>query len=116
MYEFFVQNPIVTIIFMALVIAFVIFVLVKAMQTIGMEKIRGYVYNLFVEAEHEFDYGDNTQKFEYVIQLARSAIPLPFNLFITEALLRKVVQLWFNLCKDLLDDGRLNGSKLEVEE
>lgn len=114
MYEYLVQNPIVAIIFMVLVIAVVIYLTIKAMQTIGMEKVRGYVYHLFVEAEHAFEHGDNTQKFEYVVQLARSAIPGPFSLFITESLLRKVVQTWFDLCKDLLDDGKLNGSKTEV--
>lgn len=115
MYEYFVQNPIVAIVFLVLVVAVAIYLLVKAMQTIGMEKVRGYVYKLFIEAEHEYEQGDNTQKFEYVIQLARSAIPSPFNLFITESLLRKVVQAWFDLCKDLLDDGKLNGSEKEEQ-
>lgn len=115
MYEYFVQNPVVAIIFLVIVVALAIFVLVKIMQTVGMEKVRGYVYEKFIEAEHEFEHGDNAQKFEYVIQLARSAIPSPFNLFITESLLRKVVQAWFDLCKDLLDDGKLNGSELEEE-
>ena len=113
MYEFLSQNPIVAIIFIVIIIACVVFLAVKAMQTVGMEKVRAYVYHLFVEAEHEFQYGENEQKFEYVIQLARSAIPSPFNMVITESLLRKTVQIWFDLCKDLLDDGRFNGT---VEE
>lgn len=74
----------------------------------GLEKIRGYVYKLFLDAEHEFKHGDNTAKFEYVIRLAKNAIPAPFDLFITETLLRKVVQSWFDLVKDLLDDGKFN--------
>ena len=80
------------------------------MQKIGMEKIRAYVYKLFVYAENEFEHGDNEQKFDYVVQLARSSIPLPFSLVITESLLRKVIQAWFDICKDLLDDGKINKS------
>ena len=115
MYEFLSQNPVVAIIFMVIVVAVVIFLVVKAMQTIGMEKVREYVYHLFIEAEHEFQYGENTEKFEYVIELAKSAIPLPFNLFITESTLRSVIQTWFDLCKDLLDDGKFNGTGKDGE-
>lgn len=90
-----------------------IFLLIKAAQKIGLEKIRGYVYKMFVAAEHEFQHGENTEKFEFVINMAREALPAPFGLFITESLLRKVVQAWFDLTKDLLDDGKYNGSTKE---
>lgn len=109
-YQYFAEWPLLAYLFLFLVVVLAIVILVKAMQTIGMEKIRGYVYQLFIEAEHAFEQGENSQKFEYVIQLARSHLPMPFSLFITETLLRKVVQLWFDLCKDLLDDGRVNGT------
>ena len=107
MYQYLVANPVLAVIFIVLIIAVVVFLAVKAIQKIGLEKIRAVVYQGFLKAEHEFQYGDNTQKFEYVIQLARSSIPAPFNMFITESLLRKVVQLWFDLIKDLLDDWLL---------
>ena len=113
MHEFFVKNPMMATLFMAIVVTAAIVLLVKAMQALGLEKIRGYVYKLFVAAEHEFQYGDNAEKFEYVVNLAKSAIPMPFSLFITESLLRKVVQAWFDICKDLLDDGKLNNSEGE---
>ena len=95
-----------------------IFGIVKYVQHVGLEAIRKQVYHLFIEAEREFQYGENTEKFEWVIQWSRMAIPTPFNLFITEKLLRKVVQAWFDLCKDLLDDGKLNNivnKETEVE-
>ena len=100
---------------MALVVVIGLFLFVKSMQAIGMEKVRKFVYQLFVEAENAFQHGDNTQKFEYVVNLAKSAVPTPFNLFITEKSIRKVIQLWFDLCKDLLDDGRINQSEQEGE-
>ena len=108
MYQFFIDNPVVAIIFIVLMVAVAIFLVVKAMQNIGLEKIRAYVYQGFIKAEHEFQQGENEQKFDYVVQLAKSSIPAPFNLFITEKLLRKVIQLWFDICKDLLDDGKIN--------
>ena len=110
MYQFFIDNPVVAIIFTVLMVAVAIFLVVKAMQNIGLEKIRAYVYQGFIKAEHEFQQGENEQKFDYVVQLAKSSIPAPFNLFITEKLLRKVIQLWFDICKDLLDDGKINES------
>ena len=110
MHEFLTQNPVIATIFIVVVGVAALILFIKIMQTIGMEKVRDYVYKLFVEAEHEFKHGENEEKFNYVILYAKSAIPTPFNLFITENTVRKVVQLWFNLCKDLLDDGKLNGT------
>ena len=92
------------------------FVIVKYVRHMGLEAIRERVYAAFIEAEHEFQQGENEEKFEYVIDIARSASPVPFNLLITENLLRKVVQAWFDLVKDLLDDGKFNGTSTEVAE
>lgn len=87
-----------------------LFVIVKVVQKVGLERIRGEVYQLFLDAEHDFQEGQNEEKFEYVINMAKTFIPAPFNLFITETLLRKAVQAWFDLVKDLLDDGKMNGT------
>ena len=115
MYEFLTHNPVIANIFLVVVVAVALFLFIKAMQVIGMEKARAYIYKLFVEAENAFQQGENTEKFEYVIQFSKSAIPTPFNLFITEKTLRKIIQLWFDLCKDLLDDGKINKSEKESE-
>lgn len=115
-YNFLVENPIVAIIFAVVVVVIVIYLLIKAIQKVGLEKVRGTVYGLFLEAEHLFNSGEGKEKFEWVIKFAREAIPAPFNLFITEKLLRKVVQLWFDLTKDLLDDGKLNNSEESHDE
>ena len=110
MYEIFEKYPATAATFIVAVIILGIFLFVKAMQSIGLEKIREYVYELFVKAEHEFQHGENKEKFEYVVCFAKGAIPSPFNFFITESLLRRVIQMWFYLCKDLLDDGKMNGT------
>ena len=115
MYQYFVSNPVVAFIFIAIVLVGIIYLLVKKLQNMGLEKIRATVYNAFIEAEHNFQYGDNEQKFEYVVNLARSHLPIPFSMFITQDLLKKVVQLWFDLVKDLLDDGKIGGTSIKED-
>lgn len=109
MVDFIIANA-KTIILAIIGLAIVAFLIVKYVRHVGFEAIRERVYAAFLDAEHEFQHGDNTEKFEYVINIAKSAIPAPFNLFITENLLRKVVQAWFDLIKDLLDDGKFNST------
>lgn len=112
----FITSNATTIALAAVGVAIAIFLIVKYVRHIGLEAIRERVYRAFVEAENEFQHGENTEKFEYVINIARAAIPTPINLLITESLLRKVVQAWFDLVKDLLDDGKLNGTSTEETE
>lgn len=105
-----------TIVLAAIGIAIAVLLIVKYVRHIGLEAIRERVYKAFLDAEHNFQHGENTAKFEYVLNIAKSAIPSPFNIFVTEKLLRKVVQAWFDLVKDLLDDGKFNGTSTEVTE
>lgn len=114
MMDFIVSNA-TTITLTIVGVAIAAFLIVKYIRNVGLESIRARVYKAFAEAEHEFQYGDNEAKFEYVINIAKSAIPAPFNFFITENLLRKVVQAWFDLAKDLLDDGKINGTSTADE-
>lgn len=79
-----------------------------------LEDIRADVYQLFLEAEHTYRHTESgKQKMSYVIQRARSLLPNWAQLFITESLLEKVVQMWFDAVKDLLDDGKINKSERE---
>ena len=110
-YQFFVENPIVAIAFVALVILVAVFLFVRKMQELGLEKIRAIVYKGFVYAENNFLHGANKQKFQYVVQLARSNLPNTFKIFITDKILEDVVQMWFDLIKDILDDGRINSTR-----
>lgn len=110
LYQYLVQNPKLAILIICIIAVLIGYIAIKIIQTVGMEKVRKTVYRAFVDAENNFKHGDNRAKFEYVIDIAKKSIPAPFNLFITENNLRKVIQLWFTLCKDLLDDGRVNGT------
>ena len=84
------------------------------------EEIRKDVYQLFLKAEHKFEHGENTMKFEYVVQLARSFLPMWAQAIITvpflEAMFRSIIQRWFEEIKDLLDDGKRNSSSKEQEK
>ena len=110
MNQLFMNYPIAAYVFLGVVFGFAAYLFVKEMQRLGLEKIRGMVYRGFIEAENRFKHGDNERKFEYVVALARENIPAPFNAFISVKLLKVVVQAWFDLVKDLLDDGRINQS------
>ena len=115
MYQYFVENPMVAGVFMLLVLGAGILLLIRIIQSIGIEKIRETVYRAFLHAEHSFKHSESDLKFEYVVNVAKKAIPPPYNLFITETMLRDVIQLWFDLIKDLLDDGKLNGTGKDDE-
>lgn len=80
--------------------------LILSLRKLGLERIREIVYNAFVVAENHFNDGD--EKFEYVVKVAQMNIPMPFKLVITEKTLRKTIQLWFDICKDLLDNGKID--------
>lgn len=80
----------------------------------NMEQIRADVYRLFLQAEHTFtETKAGKQKMEWVVQKARSLLPEWLQNFITEPFLYMVIQAWFDAVKDLLDDGKYNGSVVE---
>lgn len=110
MYQLLVENKTLAVIVFCIITVILCTIAVLIMRTIGMEKVRKRAYAAFVEAENRFKHGENEEKFEYVVNIVKKAVPAPFNMFITESLLRKTIQLWFNLIKDLLDDGRINNS------
>ncbi len=76
----------------------------------GLEGIRAKVYQLILNAEHMYnESGQGKQKLKWVVSQARSLLPNWLQMFITEAALEKIVDIWFAGVKDLLDDGKLNG-------
>ena len=88
---------------------FVLFLIIKSVQHLGLEHTREVVYKGFVLAEHNFQ--TNEEKFDFVVKIAKDNIPTFIRPFVTESRIRKTIQLWFDICKDLLDDGKLNDVK-----
>lgn len=109
-------ETIVTILVIALLIAALVGAVYFYLKEKTLNEIRADVYQLFLKAENLFmESGTGKQKMEYVIQKARSLLPTWAKLIITDELLRKVVQIWFDAVKDLLDDGKLNKSPKESD-
>lgn len=76
-----------------------------------LEDVREDAYKLFLAAEHHPVFGaSGKQKMKWVLSQVRELLPVWARLLITDALLEKVVQAWFDAVKDLLDDGKLNGT------
>ena len=82
----------------------------------GFEGIRNDVYRSFLYAERTFKGSKSgQQKFKYVVKNARLLLPKWLQFFVTEKTLEKLVQAWFDAIKDLLDDGKMNGSGPKLE-
>ena len=78
----------------------------------GLEGIRANVYQLILKAEHMYkESGTGQQKLKWVVQQARGLLPKWLQVIITEDMLLKVIDIWFGGVKDLLDDGKINGSQ-----
>lgn len=77
----------------------------------GLDGIRARVYQLFLQAEHNFtESAQGQQKLKWVVQQARGLLPGWLQLFITDDTLEHIINMWFAGVKDLLDDGKVNGS------
>lgn len=77
-----------------------------------LEQIRGDVYQLVLKAEHMYqESSTGKQKMKWVVSQARKLLPGWLQAIITDEVLQKIVQVWFDEIKDLLDDGKVNGSQ-----
>lgn len=78
----------------------------------GLDGIRQDVYQLILKAEHIYnESGQGKQKLKYVVSQTRGLLPKWLQIFVTEEAMIKVIDKWFEGVKDLLDDGRVNGSQ-----
>lgn len=81
------------------------------------DEIREDVYDLIFKAEDAFLYGQNTQKFEHVVQLARSLLPARVQAIITlpilQTIFKKLIQALFDEIKGVMDRKKRNGSVKE---
>lgn len=111
-------NMIITILFIAIAVTIIGAGVYFYVRNKTLEDIRTDVYQLFLEAEHKPEVMESgKQKMKWVLSRARSLLPSFAQLFITDSFLEKIVESWFQAIKDLLDDGKLNGSeKVESEE
>lgn len=111
--EFIKQIPLpILIVVLAILVIVTIVVVVQYIKQKGLDGIRADVYQLILTAEHMYnESGAGKQKFEWVIQQARGLLPKWLQAIVTTELLRNTIQKWFVGVKDLLDDGKVNGSQ-----
>ena len=84
-------------------------VLILVIAVLG---IRKEVYELFLHAEHIYkESGQGEQKLKWVVQQARGLLPKWLQVIMSEEVLLKIIDWWFKEVKDLLDDGKVNGSQ-----
>ena len=77
-----------------------------------LEQIRYDVYQLILKAEHTFkESKQGKQKMKWVLSQARLLLPKWLQIFISEDTFSNIIQMWFDGVKDLLDDGKMNGSR-----
>lgn len=74
------------------------------------KNIRQRAYKLFLYAEHNFVSGAGESKLEYVVNNVYQYLPSIIRLFVSENMLKRVIQKMFDEIKDLLDDGKRNKS------
>ena len=103
--------PILLIVILVLLVVTIVIAVQYAKQK-GLDGIRNDVYELILKAEHLYnESGAGKQKFEWVIQQPRRLLPKCLQAFLSESTLKQIVQSWFIGIKDLLDDGKINGSQ-----
>ena len=82
-----------------------------------LDDIRNDVYQLILRAEHLYEQsGAGKQKMKWVVSQARKLLPKWMQAFISDEGLEKIIQAWFDGVKDLLDDGKMNGSGSDKSE
>ena len=82
-----------------------------------LDDIRNDVYQLILRAEHMYEEsGMGKQKMKWVVSQARKLLPEWMQMFISTETLEKIIQAWFDGIKDLLDDGKMNGSEADENE
>lgn len=110
--EFLKQIPM-PILLLAIVVLLVVTLVIgcQYLKQKGLEGIRVEVYQLILKAEHIYNTsGTGKQKLKWVVSQARLLLPKWMQIFITEYALEKIIDMWFQGVKDLLDDGKVNNS------
>jgi hypothetical protein len=76
-----------------------------------LDSLRADAYTLFLKAENTFaGTGNGKEKMDFVVNAIKHVMPKWLKLFISDEMLKELLQMWFNNIKDLLDDGKINDS------
>jgi len=110
--EFLKTVPLPIVLIALIVLAILTFTMIyQYLKIKGLDGIRADVYQLILKAEHMYTSAAGKQKLKWVVQEARKLLPGWLQIFLSEATLEKIIDGWFKGVKDLLDDGKVNGSQ-----
>jgi len=73
-------------------------------------KAREFAYQAMLLAERTFGDQDGKIKFDFVVRIVYKYLPAWLKTFVTEEKLHQLIQQWYDLAKDFLDDGIINSS------
>lgn len=105
------KEIIVAITCVVVAICMTLFTVVSYLKDATLEDIRVDAYKLFLKAENGFKgTGKGKQKMEWVVKAINGVIPNWLKMFVSDDMLKELLQTWFDNIKDLLDDGRINKS------
>lgn len=105
------KEIIVAITCVVVAICMTLFTVVSYLKDATLEDIRVDAYKLFLKAENGFKgTGKGKQKMEWVAKAINGVIPNWLKIFVSDDMLKELLQTWFDNIKDLLDDGRINKS------
>lgn len=105
------QVPVLFVVLTVLVFFLAVLGMYKYLKRKNIEEIRSDVYKLVLRAEHAYKESDSgKQKMKWVVSRARRLLPGWMQVIISEEALEKIIQIWFDEVKDLLDDGKINNS------
>lgn len=106
-----VPLPVLVVVVLILAIVTVVTVF-QYLKSKGLDGIRANAYQLMLKAEHLYKENDQgKKKLQWVVQQARGLLPTWLQIFISEETLTKIIDEWFKGVKDLMDDGKVNGSQ-----
>ena len=88
-----------------------VYIAFKAAEGKSMDELRLMCYQLILEAEHAYKAGKmGPLKMNYVIDKLYQKMPGFLRGLVSREALGHLCQVWFDEVKDLLDDGKTNGS------
>jgi hypothetical protein len=100
------MNTIIYIGVIATLIALTVYLVVTKQYT----TLRVEAFKLMLRAEKVFAAVNGKEKFDLVLTELYDRIPPILKLFVTKESLAVWLQAWYDLAKDWLDDGQVNGS------
>lgn len=110
-WDFLAQNWLGILIVLAVVI-YILFLSVTKQWT----RVREFAYQLMLLAEKTFRDGEGELKFNFVVTMVYRYIPIWLKVFVKEEDIKKLIEKWYQLAKDYLDDGEINNSINELKK